>query len=560
MIKQKSNENGKLWLKKQTRPYRASILFLTFLTAVSTLLSLAFAYMVRYVLNSATSGNNKLLWTFSAVLLLLLLLRIVIKTLDNFFAEKLRAKITAKQRTRIFSKILRSDYASVQHYHSGELLNRLTSDIGEVAGVTVGLMPAFAGMALQCVGAVAALLTIDWKFTLLYVICGGIFGVLAALFRRQLKQRQKEVMESDGAFRSFRQEGISSSLTVKAYGAEEKSFRKAERFAEEYYGKRMRRNILRSGMNAIFSLLSNFGLIFAIIWSAVSVYNGNEDFGSILSVILLLMQFQQPLSGFSSLLPAYYARLASGERLAEIDELPCESLRTGTDVSYDELECIRFKNVGFSYGRERVLSGATAEIAKGEIFCVTGASGVGKSTFFKLLLSVYKPTEGQIVLRKNGSETEVTENHRELFAYVPQGNFLFSGTIYENLTFFSEETDERILNEKIANALKTACAEFVWDLPEGLETSLTERGGGLSEGQLQRLAVARAILSDRPILLLDEATSALDSETESALLHNIKGLQGKTCLIVTHRPAATELADGVWHIENGKLVKKQADR
>jgi ATP-binding cassette subfamily B protein len=145
---------------------------------------------------------------------------------------------------------------------------------------------------------------------------------------------------------------------------------------------------------------------------------------------------------------------------------------------------------------------------------------------------------------------------RGLFAYVPQGNFLFSGSIYENLTFFSDEKDETILQQRIREGLKTACADFVWDLPNGLQTQLTEDGGGLSEGQLQRLAVARAIVSNRPILLLDEATSALDSETEKALLQNIKALQGKTCFIVTHRPAALEIADEILHIENGVITKK----
>ncbi len=556
MKTEKTDKNGKEWLKRETRPYRASVLFLTFFTVLSTVLSLAFAYMVRYVINSASDGKNTLLWIFSATLLGLLLLRILIKTIDGFFAEKLRAKIVAEQRTKVFSKILHSDYAKLQDYHSGELLNRLTTDIGEVAGVTVGLLPAFAGMLVQCFGAVVALLTIDPLFTGIYVVCGGIFGALVALFRRQIKKRQKEVLQADGNSRAFMQEGLSATMTLKAYGAEGKTAQKSKMFSDAYYEKRMRRNVLRSWMSCIFTLLSNFGLIFAVVWSAVSVLNGNDDYGSILSVILLLMQFQHPLSAFSSLMPAYYALQTSGERLAELDNLPCEEITANKkQIAYSELEKIVFQDVGFTYGRETVLESANCEIKKGEIVCLTGASGTGKSTLFKLLLSVYRPTHGEVYLQGKTQE-QLTAIHRGLFAYVPQGNFLFSGTIYENLTFFSDETDKKVIDEKLKNALKTACAEFVWELPEGLNTSLSENGGGLSEGQLQRLAVARAVLSDRPILLLDEATSALDGETEKALLENIKNLQGKTCLIVTHRPAALAIADGILHIENRMIIRK----
>ena len=186
-------------------------------------------------------------------------------------------------------------------------------------------------------------------------------------------------------------------------------------------------------------------------------------------------------------------------------------------------------------------------IQKGEIVCLTGSSGSGKSTLFKLLLQVFKPTKGALVLSGNFGEIPLTAKQRGLFAYVPQGNFLFSGTIYENLSFFS---DHQPTQEEIERALTVACAEYVYDLPQGLDTVLAEGGEGLSEGQLQRLAVARAILSNRPILLLDEATSALDGETEKKLLENIRALSDKTCLIVTHRPAALDIASRVLLMEN----------
>jgi ATP-binding cassette subfamily B protein len=408
-------------------------------------------------------------------------------------------------------------------------------------------------MAVQCFGAIAALLTIDPIFTLIYIVCGALFGGITALFRRQIKKAHKEVLESDGEVRAFMQEGLTSVMTVKAYGAEKQAEEKIKSLSDVYYKKRLKRNVLRSVMSLVFNLLSNFGLIFAVVWCSVSVLNGKmDDYGAILSVILLLMQFQQPLSGFSSLAPAYYARLASSERLLEISNLDQENTSAEVvDLQYENLSAIRFENVGFTYGRETVLENASALLEKGKIVCLTGASGSGKSTLFKLLLRVFRQNSGEISLVYKDGDKDLTEKYRGLFAYVPQGNFLFSGTIRENLVFFNEETLDE---EKIKNALNVACADFVYDMPEGLNTVLLETGSGLSEGQRQRLAVARAILSNRPILLLDEATSALDTETEGALLKNLKELNNRTCLIVTHRPAALEIADSILNIENGTII------
>ena len=557
-MKAKANEKGKIWLKKETQPYRASILFLTCLVVLTTAFSILFAYTVRYLINSASNKESGQLWIFAGLLLGFLLLKISLNVMRGYYTEKVNAKMTAGLRTRLYGKILRSDYAAVQQYHSGDLITRLTTDISEVATYSVSLLPAVVGMVIQCLGAIVALITIDPLFTGIYVLAGSVFAVITMFFRKQLKKQHKDVLSADGESRAYMQESISSILTLKAYGVEEKSTDKAENFAQSYYQKRMKRNALRAVMNTIFSLLSNFGLIFAVVWCSVSILYGRmTDYGSILSAILLLMQLQSPLSSFSSIPPAYYARIASGERLADIENIPTENIDgDGLGDVYKGLNGISFHNVAFSYGRESILTDVNVQLNKGEIICLTGPSGAGKSTIFKLLLQVYKPTAGEITLHTQEETWTLTEKERGLFAYVPQGNFLFSGTIYENLAFFSKEIDEAILKEKMLFALKTACADFALDLPQGLETVLSEGGAGLSEGQLQRLAVARALLSDRPILLLDEATSALDADTDKRLIENIAGLKDKTCLLVTHRPKALEIADKILYIENGQVVQK----
>jgi ATP-binding cassette subfamily B protein len=268
--------------------------------------------------------------------------------------------------------------------------------------------------------------------------------------------------------------------------------------------------------------------------------------------VLLLQQLQQPLTSFTSVLPVFYSRLVSCERLAEIDGFPKE------DISYHQTEDLYYtlvsfsvEDLSFSYGRDEIFSNTSVAIPSKEIVCVTGVSGAGKSTLFRLLMNVYAPNNGGIYLQTKDRKTLLTAKERGLFAYVPQGNFLFSGTIRENLTFFYDKG--KISEDQIREALETACADFVYELPQGLETELSEHGAGLSEGQLQRLAIARALISNRPILLLDESTSALDAETEKAVLQNLKKLENKSCLIVTHRLAALEIADHVARVENGKI-------
>lgn len=546
-------EKGKKWLKSELRSYRHFILFLCVLTALSTLFSLAFAYIIRYLINSATLANKTAFLKIAVLLLALLFARIATNIANNYLSERGRAKITTDLRGKTFGKILRSDYATIEKYHSGDLLSRLTSDIQEVAVDTIGLPPAVVGMVTQCLGAIVALFTIDPWFTLIFIVAGAIFGGLVSLFRKSIKKYQKELLETDAKSRSYIQEGLTSLLTVKAYSAEGKTQAKSEEFLKEYYKKRMQRNVLRSSMGGLFSLLSNFGLIFSVIWCSVSIFKGNTDYGSILSVVLLLQQAQQPLTSFSSVLPVFYSRLVSCDRLAEIDEIKRED---SSDYSeslkiYEQLEFLGFENLTFAYDRDLVLDSASVLLEKGKIICVTGASGSGKSTLFRLLMSVYKPLMGNVYWGNASGNFSVTEKERGLFAYVPQGNFLFSGTIYENLTFFCSQKPSEEGLKKIMNI---ACAQFVYDLPQGLNTNLSERGAGLSEGQLQRLAIARALLSDRPILLLDESTSALDAETEKALLQNLKTLQNKTCLIVTHRPAALEIADKIVKVEDGKIL------
>jgi ATP-binding cassette subfamily B protein len=283
------------------------------------------------------------------------------------------------------------------------------------------------------------------------------------------------------------------------------------------------------------------------------LYLGVISFGTLTSVVQLVNQIQAPFAGISGIMPQYYSVLASAERIIEIEALPEEPLEyplLDRRRAYDGLERMTFENICFSYGREVVLKDASLEIKKGDFVVIGGISGIGKSTLIKLLLGVIKPQKGRILLRINGEDVPAGKHSRPLFSYVPQGNLLLSGTIREAVSV----ANENLSDEKIMAAARISCADtFIERLPDGLDTYIGEKGFGLSEGQIQRLAITRAILSDAPIILLDEATSALDETTEARLLNNIKELKDKTCVIISHKRAAFEICNKHVFIEEQRI-------
>ncbi|MBS5023838.1 MAG: ABC transporter ATP-binding protein, partial [Firmicutes bacterium] len=561
--KREKNEKGKAWLRRELSPYRSLIAVLSVLAVCIALASVAFAYLVRYLIDAAAEKNGKQLLFFAAVLFALLLLRILAQMLNAYQTEKCRAKMYAGMKQKLFGALLYADYAQTERYHSGDMLSRLTFDAAEVAADTTKLMPALSGGLVRGAGAFCALFALDPLFTTLYAIGAAALISLGILLRKKAKAYQREVSEAEGKSRVFMQESLGSVVTLKAYGAEQKTAEKSRLLLGEYCDKRMQKARFRACLNGGFSFLSGIGLLFAVVWCCVGIVRGRTDYGTTLSVVLLLGQLQQPLTALSSLLPLYYAREASGERLAEIDDFPGESCGISDKTeSSDSFSRIAAQDLVFGYGEEKIFEGACAEFARGNIVCITGKSGAGKTTLLKLLLNIYPTESGGFFLESESCEgirsaRSLTSGDRALFAYVSQKNFLFSGSVAEILTLFAPP--EGAGAEELREALTTAAAEFVYDLPQGLNTSLREDGNGLSEGQLQRLAIARALLSRRPVLLLDEATSALDEETEKRVLENLKALRNKTCLIVTHRPAALKIADFIWRIGEGKIKSQKIE-
>jgi len=284
-------------------------------------------------------------------------------------------------------------------------------------------------------------------------------------------------------------------------------------------------------------------------------------YGTLTAVLQLISQIQTPFVSITKMFPQYYAVLASAERIMEIENITNEeSTYEKIDVkqTYDKLKSIRFNNIKFNYGRETVIEHGDAMLNKGDFVAIRGISGIGKSTLMKMLLGVFKPQQGTIdICLENGKTIQASPDTRCMFSYVPQGNYLFSGTIRENILMINPNASD----EEVSQALKLSEIEdFIENLPDGLDTVIGEKGLGISEGQAQRLAIARALISNAPIILLDEATSALDKNTEEKVLDNIKKLNKKTCIIITHKAAALEVCNREFIINDKQLtaVRKEA--
>lgn len=395
-------------------------------------------------------------------------------------------------------------------------------------------------------GAAAILIVMDWRFVPVMILAGLIGVSFTIIFRNPMKDRHRRVQEAEDALHANTQETLENVRLIKASVGEEDALDQLDFYRSELMLQQMKNGrlsiLMNNGIGSMFSL----SWLVCYLWGCTKIFRGTFTYGSLAALIQLVGRIQGPISNAISLIGQAYGVVSSAERLMEVVDLPDEE--TGTELKrFDE---IRLRHVYFQYddGNDDVLMDINAVILRGDFVAFTGQSGGGKTSLFQLLLAIYRPTGGTVSFVDGGLEVPACRGTRSLFAYVPQGNTLFSGTLRENLIRFNKNASD----EELQAAVHAACLdELVAEI--GLQARLGERGIGLSEGQAQRVAVARALLSNAPILLLDEATSALDEKTEAQLLENIGKMRDKTVMIVTHRRAALEICDYRLHIENGRL-------
>lgn len=548
----------------------------TLLRVLLVLLSLSLAYVMRDIVNSAVACHD----TFAAmgipfselfadraaffalteplcIALAVLIGIFLIQLLLRFLSKRLRSIQTvrygARLRRRYFSVLAGKAYAELSGYHTGELMNRMISDVDTVVSQATLLIPSAVGMLVQIGGAAILLLTLAKEPMLIAIAFGLAVGCGMLLFRKRLKRLQRKVRESDGHVRSFLQESLKNIPVIKSFSALDTFDRLLAEHQSDFLAASIRHSRFTAVASALISFAFSAAYIAALGWGGFAiVFVEGFTYGSLTAVLQLVSQIRSPLAQVTEVIPHYFTILVAVERLMELEQLrddpkaeppvPTKAVREFTEI--------RLENVCFRYdGETDVLHHVDLTLRRGDLLLLAGQSGIGKSTILKLLLSLYRPQSGSLSLCTETAAYPLGADTRRAFAYVPQGNLLFSGSIRKNVTLFRPDCSD----EDLQRALTLACADtFVAGLPDGLDTVLNEGGLGVSEGQAQRLAVARAILCDAPILLLDEATSALDEPTELQLLKNLQSI-GKTCLLISHRPGVLEIATRTVYIKNGRL-------
>lgn len=596
------------WLKKVTKKYRSFVVLLTVFEIIVSGLGICYALVLKQMVDRAVVKDSQGFVIGMIGFGMLVLGQLIIRIITRQISEYTRSSMENALKQILFHSILIKDYGSVSLKHSEEWMNRLTSDTVVCADGMTDILPGFFGMMIRLVGSLVLILYLQPGLAVIMIPGGILFVIITVVLRRPLKRFHKDVQEKDGKVRMYLQEWISSMLVVRVFGVENIAVEQAADTMEVHKGSRMRKAWISNICNSGFSLAINGMYLLGIGFCGYGIIHGNVTFGTLTAMIQLIGQLQSPLASLGGYVPRYYTMIASAERLMEVEQYEDADgaiLYSADEVQklYEEqIREITFRRVSFCYPGEvdtgsptvregdvvaansadtgivehkrDVLQDVSFSIAKGDSMAVTGTSGCGKSTMLKLLMGIYRPQTGTIAVILNDGKSIAIENMKRLFAYVPQGNFLMGGSVRDVITFGKSkdgtadclktdnadgdhaDRNDMDLDEKLERAVHLACADFVYDLPMQLDTILGEKGAGLSEGQMQRIAIARALYADRPVLILDESTSALDQQTERKLLDNLKQLTDKTVLFVSHRLQALEICSKQLHFEEGMVQMK----
>ncbi|MBQ7098201.1 MAG: ABC transporter ATP-binding protein [Oscillospiraceae bacterium] len=550
----KARVNYILWIYQKIKKRIPVLLFYSALSAAVAYAGVRFSLTTKAVINSAVSGDRNGLTASGLFLIGLSLFRLFGNILNRILNVNLNESLERDFKYSILRSILRSDYSSICKFHSGDLVHRMDADAAAVYGSIMGLVGGLVSVTTSLISAVIALMQIAPGFTVLFGGIAIVLGSTAMLFKRALKQLSKDNSAANGRVSGFLHETISKLMVIQALDVSEELERRTEgTLNERWIVRRKQRNVRMMSQFGI-SVISSASYLVTMLWCASKLVSGQITYGDVTAMISLVTTVRTSATSLPQTMPRLFTISAACDRIMELEALPKQSepdLKKSRAL-YDAMTGFTAEHLSFSYDRDPVMSDVSLTIPKGGLTVIVGQSGIGKSTLLKLLLGLYKTQAGTLTIDTPDGSVPVNRSTRGMFSYAPQGNFLLSGTIRENLTFTNPDATE----EEIQAALHaSALDEYVATLPLGLETVLMENGAGLSEGQAQRLSLARAIVSGAPVLLLDEVTSALDAATEKTVLERITALPGKTCIAVTHRPAALELADHIIEVtEKGMTI------
>ena len=501
--------------------------------------SLGHVWAMKRAIDVASGTVEGNLYWAVGVMAVLILLDFALNIAGTWVRNILGIKAQNRMQQRMLDRLLRAEWKGRNHHHSADILNRLEFDVNNVVNFLTETIPSTLSVLAMFIGAFLYLFSMD---KVLAVIVIGIFPMFLAvskIYVGQMRHLTRQVRDSDSKVQSVLQETIQHRMLIKTLESDSAMVERLGNTQSELRHRVVRRTKFSVFSNMVVNFGFAFGYLVAFLWAAIRMSAHTLSFGGMTAFLQLVNRIQGPARNLTKLVPAFVSVFTAAERLMELEEDPLEE--QGTPI-YIKAPCgIRLQNVGYAYedgGGDKVIDRLSFDFKPGSCTAILGETGAGKTTLVRMILALVQPQDGKIEIYHGSTHQVLSPLHRCNFVYVPQGNTLMSGTIRENLRLGKlDATDEEMLH-----ALHVSCADFVNDLPDGLNTLCSEQGGGLSEGQAQRIAIARSLLRDRSVMLFDEATSALDPDTERQLLNNILSAHDKTIIFITHRPAVMTIA------------------
>lgn len=546
-MKNQSNKTTLKWIYRRIKRFLPAIIATALISAVTAVSYVVLALLTKKVLDIATGDAAGNLAAAGAALFAVIALQVTAGACQSLLNAYTNGKLTMSLREYLFTVICKKKYEDISPYHSGDILNRITSDVDTVVSSSVTIIPNSVSIFTKIIAGLGAMVFMNPILALIILLLGVTVPAIGRFISKKYKYMHKECQRTEGRTRSFMQECFENIVVIKTFASEGPFIKRLQRYMDDNFKLKIKRTGISIAATISLYTFFTIGYYAVLLWGAGGLAKGTLTYGTLMAFLQLISQLRSPLQNVSGILPQYYSAIASAERLTELEGLRDEtSLLKSEDADKlkADFKSIEAKNLCFGYGAKNILENCSFTAEKGDIIAITGESGSGKSTLFKLILGLYSPANGSLTV--NG-EIPTDASVRPLFAYVPQGNMVLSGSIRDNISLCNPDVDE----ESIINAAKAAeIYDYIAALPDGLDSMLSERGAGLSEGQIQRISIARALITEAPVLLLDEATSALDESTETRVLENIRRMTGKTVLFITHRNTSLKACDKIMHIEN----------
>lgn len=542
------------WLFFYSKPFLLKIFLLMGLDLATTLMSLKMVTISKSIIDEATNGQGGGFAAFKTALIWYVVLMLSLQfigVVNGILTTMLNEKFGFGIRKQVYEKIIRSHWLDIKRYHTGDLMTRLTSDAGAIADGIVNTIPNIIRLSIELILVFFTLYRYSHLLAIFALTVAPVSAITCWWLGRKLRKLQVKVQESEAAYRSFLQESMANLLIVKAFANEDYSAEKLTTLRENRFYWVFKRTKLSTASSTIMGLSFQLGYIAAFTYGALQVSVKAITYGTMSVFLSLVNRVQSPIMGLAKTIPQVVSILASAGRVIEIENIK-EEKRLPIEIKKENIG-VKVNDLTFGYTDETVFENVDLNIKPGEFVAIIGESGIGKTTLVRIIMSFTSSLRGSVDFYNNdGENVKANAGTREFIAYVPQGNTLFSGTIRENIRMGKLDATD----EEMWEALRLASGEeFVKNLPGGLDCVIGERGHGISEGQAQRIAIARAFVRKSPFLILDEATSSLDEKTELQVLKGLQELTPKpTCLIITHRKSILPICDREIKIENKQTI------